>query len=339
MDDEIKKTSSIYPINDRMKIAHPKDFVEAVSDGEPKKLSPSETAPTTIQEILPEKEWKERMTHHHRKLEPWVIPHLKRHELDQEHAVYDFLFSYYSFRTSLLMRWSPGIAFLLAGQSASDFLKNADYTRFENNIGLDPKQFPQDRMESAEWILNLIEKTTSRPVQLGCSGLHEWAMEFENKTKRYPQIPLRMSPNELKEFVLSQNVCCTHYDAFRFFTPSAVPLNHLNPTKKTQPDFEQRGCLHVNMDLYKWAYKFYPWISSELIAETFFIALEAREIDMRASPYDLSHLGFSPLCIETSAGRTEYQNLQSEISEKAQPVREKLTQAYRQLIDWAKSHA
>ena len=52
------------------------------------------------------------------------------------------------------------------------------------------------------------------------------------------------------------------------------------------------------MDLYKWAYKFYPWTPSDLIADAFELAVEIREIDMRASPYDLGVYGFEPITIE-----------------------------------------
>src|SRR2546430_9734971 len=33
-----------------------------------------------------------------------------------------------------------------------------------------------------------------------------------------------------------------------FFTPPARPPNLLTPTRETQPDNEQPGCLHTNMD-------------------------------------------------------------------------------------------
>jgi hypothetical protein len=294
--------------------------------------------PSTFQpQCLSEQVWQHQQEAHVRKLEPWVIPHLRRHELGEEHAVYDFLFGYYSFRASLLMRWSPGVGFSLEGNSAEAFLENSFYMQCADKTQLNPSRFPHHRLETAQWTFSLLEKTAVRPAQFGCSGLHEWAMEYQSQAKRYPHIPLRMSPEELKNFVSSQEIYCTHYDAFRFFTPTAKPLNILQPSKITQSEFEQPGCLHVNMDLYKWAYKFYPWINSDLIAETFLLARETREIDMRASPYDLTHLGFNPIPIETLAGRAEYQRLQSKISEHAAPLREKLIEAYRVMIEWARN--
>ena len=42
------------------------------------------------------------------------------------------------------------------------------------------------------------------------------------------------------------------------------------------------------MDLFKYAYQLYPFISSELLRECLLLAISARKIDMRASPYDVS---------------------------------------------------
>eukprot|EP00612_Vaucheria_litorea_P003469 CAMPEP_0171466950 /NCGR_PEP_ID=MMETSP0945-20130129/9627_1 /TAXON_ID=109269 /ORGANISM="Vaucheria litorea, Strain CCMP2940" /LENGTH=43 /DNA_ID= /DNA_START= /DNA_END= /DNA_ORIENTATION= len=42
------------------------------------------------------------------------------------------------------------------------------------------------------------------------------------------------------------------------------------------------------MDLFKWAYQLKSLISSDLLVDCVEIALKARCIDMRASPYDLS---------------------------------------------------
>ena len=44
------------------------------------------------------------------------------------------------------------------------------------------------------------------------------------------------------------------------------------------------------MDLYKWAYKLGPLVESELVMDCLELAADARELDMRASPYDLPRL-------------------------------------------------
>jgi hypothetical protein len=78
------------------------------------------------------------------------------------------------------------------------------------------------------------------------------------------------------------------------------------------------------MDLYKWAFKFAPFIPSELIADCFALARDIREIDMRASPYDLAPLGFPPIRIETPEGRTEYEAHQRDFAARSQPLRAQL---------------
>jgi hypothetical protein len=128
----------------------------------------------------------------------------------------------------------------------------------------------------------------------------------------------------LAAFVESQPVCCSHYDAFRFFTPEARPLNVLQPRLDSRPDLEQSACLHANMDLYKWSSKLWPWTGSDLVGECFLLALEGRDLDMRASPYDLSILGCEPVKIETAEGRVQYEREQRELAAKAAGLRQKL---------------
>src|SRR5689334_6455607 len=94
-------------------------------------------------------------------------------------------------------------------------------------------------------------------------------------------------------------------------------------------DLEQPGCLHANMDLYKWAYKLSPWVASELVADCFDLARRVRVLDMRASPYDLSDLGLDAVPIETSEGRAAYAEQQSAFVTEATVLRERLLVAAR----------
>src|SRR5205823_1773288 len=116
-----------------------------------------------------------------------------------------------------------------------------------------------------------------------------------------------------------------------FFTPAAAPRNRHRLTRDATDRIDQRGCVHVTMDLYKYAYKIAPWVSAELIADAFDLAWRARQLDMRASPYDLTALGFDPIRIETPDGKEEYVHGQRELAEAAVPVRERLIAAYRRL--------
>ncbi len=125
----------------------------------------------------------------------------------------------------------------------------------------------------------------------------------------------------------ANRVRCSHFDAYRFFTPAARPLNRLHPTRETRPDNEQPGCLHANMDLYKWAYKLSPLVDSELVADCFALARDIRELDMRASPYDLSDLGLSPVPVETPEGRARYAVAPRGFAVRAAPLRDRLLAA------------
>ena len=164
-------------------------------------------------------------------------------------------------------------------------------------------------------------------------GLHEWAMVFRDPNVRHPYVPIRLSRAETDAVVESQPLHCTHFDAFRFFSSQAVPRNRWELTRTATTEHDQAGCIHVNMDLYRFAYKIAPFCLSEVLADAFELARAAREVDMRASPYDLSTYGFSPVRIETPEGRAEYAELQRELCRLGQPVRERLVDVYRKLLE------
>jgi hypothetical protein len=164
------------------------------------------------------------------------------------------------------------------------------------------------RGESIAWIRGLLARTAAREPQLGCFGLHEWAMVYRQSPGqvRHDAWPLRLGADGTAQVVEEQRIRCSHFDAYRFFTPAARPLNTLRPDRRRQPEFEQPGCLHANMDLYKWAYKLGPLVPAELVADCFALARAIRELDMRASPYDLTALGYEPVRIESPDGRRAY---------------------------------
>ena len=86
------------------------------------------------------------------------------------------------------------------------------------------------------------------------------------------------------------------------------------------------------MDLYKWAYKSMPWVGSDLLWECFLFALKAREIDMRASPYDLSSYEYNAIPVETPEGRKEYEEEQRALTETAKPLRQELIESLDNLL-------
>jgi hypothetical protein len=170
----------------------------------------------------------------------------------------------------------------------------------------------------------MLAATAGRPAFTGCLGLHEWAMVYRSDAVRHGSWPLRLGPAGTGRVVESHRIRCTHHDAFRFFTADAAPRNALQPSRDSQLALEQPGCLHANMDLFKWSYKLTPLIPSELVADCFAFAREIRAVDMRASPYDLTELGYEPIAIETAAGKASYIELQRGFSERAQVLRAEL---------------
>jgi hypothetical protein len=189
------------------------------------------------------------------------------------------------------------------------------------------------RIQSIEWIGQMLRRTADRMGAFGCFGLHEWAMVYEAESIRHPAWPLRITAAEIAGVIQSLRIRCTHYDAFRFFTSPARPLNRYQLTRDTTSAFEQPGCLHTNMDLYKWAFKLAPFTSSDLVADCFELAWCIRVLDMRASPYDLTAIGYPPVCVETAEGRAEYESLQRDFARMAAPLRQRLQAVCETIIE------
>lgn len=278
--------------------------------------------------LLSKEEWTQRAKAHKALVSPAADAFLQRRALGQKHPVYDFLFTYYSFSPTKLKQWVPSIEEELIVEEKGELpcLNEYWYVRQNNILRLNPHRLQNQTLTLVTFIEALCNVILKRSPRFGCFGLHEWAMVYRQSQEelRHADYRLRLSPEELARFVESQNLCCTHYDAYRFFTPFAEPLNLFKPTLQNRLQNEQAGCLHANMDLYKWATKLWPWIGSEFIAKVFFIALEGRELDMRASPYDLLEQGYTPIRIETEEGRKEYQLLQQEYTQKTLGLRQEL---------------
>ncbi len=327
-------------------------------------MSASALTTTPAPVLLTAPEWRARVAAHEARVNVWTEPHQARASRGEKHPVFDFLFSYYSFRPAWLRRWHPGPDVILTGPAARDYLRWSEYqeihytedspapdsastlpppadptspSRFSEVVNRNSEivnpppaialaPLPDSRRQFVTWLRALLTATQSRPAFFGCFGLHEWAMVYRQSPEeiRHNAYPLRFAPADLARIVEASPVTCTHFDAFRFFTAPARPLNKLQPTRETTPQLEQRGCLHANMDLYKWSFKLAPFAPSELIADCFALARDIREIDMRASPYDLHALGFAPIPIETPAGRAEYEQHQRAFSARSEPLRHRL---------------
>jgi hypothetical protein len=203
----------------------------------------------------------------------------------------------------------------------------------DGSVALDTTAYVEKRGSTVRFIRELLTRTTERPAQLGCFGLHEWAMvhRLGDDEIRHRGWRLRLGGAGTDEVVESHQIRCSHFDAYRFFTESAAPLNALRPTRDAQVAMEQPGCLHAGMDVYKWAFKLAPAIPSELTVDCFELARDIRVLDMRASPYDFADLGYEPVAIETAAGKAAYVSAQREFSERSNASRHRLVQAIDQI--------
>ncbi len=280
--------------------------------------------------VLDEQEWRPRAESHAARVDAWTAGRLDRTSKGRRHPVDDFLFEYYPTRPGQLRRWHPGVGVALCG--ATELVKDASYAVVDVDgrraVTVVSERFAR-RRDGIAWVEGLVRRTAERPARLGCFGLHEWAMVYglDQEQVRHESWPLRLTPHEIRGVVDDQGVRCTHYDAFRFFTSDAVPLNELAPTRETQPDHEQPGCLHATMDLYKWSAKYAALVGSDLVADCFALARDVRRLDMEAAPYDLRPLGYEPVAVETPDGRAEYVRRQREFVERAGPLRARLAAA------------
>mmetsp|Transcript_17197 Transcript_17197/g.44072 ORF Transcript_17197/g.44072 Transcript_17197/m.44072 type:complete len:451 (-) Transcript_17197:313-1665(-) len=223
----------------------------------------------------------------------------------------NFVFEYYHFKPSQLRLWCPGPELALSGVLDSDFgepvrgstpkLPPRRFAALDPESGalvFAPDAAPERQRAAMRQALAVLKATASREPHFLCHGLHEWAMLYHPSSaeaaglppppRHQRALPLRVSQSQLNLAVESVPLRCTHFDAFRFFTEPARPLNREGQlSRETQIDSEQPGCVHASMDMFKWTIKALPFIDSSLLPLTLRLALKARVLDMRASPYDI----------------------------------------------------
>ncbi len=280
--------------------------------------------------VLAQPQWTHRSFAHQRRVDGWLAGHLRRRRTGEKHPVEDFLFSYYSFRPAALRRWHPGAGTVLLGDTPLRGGKGYTEVRgpFGTGVAVDAG-FVAEHRELLRRTRRLLVATRDRPPSFGCLGLHEWAMVFRQSPEqlRHAAWPLRLGGAGTDAVVQRHRIRCSHFDAYRFFTDAARPLNALRPGSDDREEFEQPGCLHAGMDLYKHAFRLTPMLPAELVADCFELARDIRVLDMRASPYDLSGLGYEPVRIETAQGKQQYASAQRRFSERAAPLRQRLIDA------------
>jgi hypothetical protein len=273
------------------------------------------------EESLPTEVWHKLRDEHQAKVMPWITPRLERRSRHESHPVDDFLFEYYPISTNKLLTWHPGFGISLqAIDDEVEAFPSGSYEFADGKIQIQSEWLTKNQ-EAASNLLNFLTKTQERPIRSGCFGLHEWAMVLGSDEVRHEKWPLRLSQEQIRATIDEVGLRCTHFDAFRFFTPTAAPLNPLQLTPIDRNDVEQPGCLHANMDLYKHAQRFAPIFGSNIVRAAFALAKDIRTVDMQTAPYDLADLGVIPIPVETQAGRDEFANQQLQFAGRAQILR------------------
>ncbi|MGM0931566.1 MAG: 3-methyladenine DNA glycosylase [Actinomycetota bacterium] len=292
--------------------------------------------------VLEPEQWLPRARAHAERASRFTEPYLQRRSAGLKHPVEDFLFTYYSLKPGQLLRWHPGAGVVLTGAEAGERLgwkfyreltaaqcRSAGWEHDGGAVTFDAEAFLAARGTAVAFSREILARAAARPARFGCFGLHEWAMAYKSRLNgvRHDYLELRLGAEGTDDVVKGSRINCSHFDAFRFYTPQAVPLNTLRPTRENQRQLEQPGCLHANMDLYKWAYKLAPALPSELVMDCFELSWRIRELDMKASPYDLSGWGYEPVRIETTEGRAQYVAAQRAFAAEAQVLRGRLLAA------------
>ncbi|WP_134322445.1 3-methyladenine DNA glycosylase [Cumulibacter soli] len=278
-------------------------------------------------------DWRECEREHLVRVEPLLAGHEQRRSDGAAHPVEDFLFTYYTYRPNQLRRWHPGLGHTIADPDAPHGASPYYQALSDGSLTVDTSAMAQRRGTLIDAVTRILRATLERPPMLGCFGMHEWAMVYRIGADdvRHNSWPLRLHPTDIANVVEERGLRCTHFDAFRFFTEPAAPRNEHALSRTTQAEFEQPGCLHAGMDLYKWAYKLSPAVSSDLVLDAFELARDIRYVDMQASPYDLADLGVPPIAVDTAAGRAQYVWMQREFANRAQPIRRRLLEVCQQL--------
>ena len=275
-------------------------------------------------------QWREQRRAHHAVVDSWVTPHLQRRHSGQRHPVEDFLWNYYPYRPSALRLWNPGPAAVLLDHHDEEPLPLGFATDADGVATFAFERLPARHREriatELPWLLRLLDGMRQRPAGFGCFGMHEWAMVLGQSSDEYRHStwPMRVGPDAVRGAIADVGLRCTHFDAWRFFTPEATGLNPWPLSRAEQPERDQAGCLHANMDVYKWSMRMQPLVPSTLVTSAFDLAMRIRRLDMAASPYDFSALGVQPVAVETAAGRSDYARQQRGFSAEAAALRAEL---------------
>lgn len=309
--------------------------------------TPPTSSPPTGSRHLPAAAWRRLRDEHLARVDRLIGPYLAARARGVAHPVLDFLFTYYSSRPAHVRRWHPGYGITFADDGSPEAREYATLRGYRRSpagaadadgegastghvLAVDPA-YLTERVDALADTVTVLTATAARAPRFSCFGLHEWAMVYRSDITRH-DLPLRLGAAGTDAVVESMPLRCTHFDAFRFFTDEARPRNENQLRPPHRRTAEQPGCLHTTMDLYRTCFTLAPLLPSDLTLRAFEVAHAARELDMRASPYDLTAYGYQPVPVESAAGRAAYAREQSDIAARGARVRADIAEHCRALL-------
>ncbi len=193
----------------------------------------------------PREEWQPRAAAHAQRVDVWVQPHLDRRRRGIDHPVHDFLFTYYSHRPAALRRWHPGYGVTLLDAPEYDGLRGYEVSAVLDHRGgrAATERRSVETSVTHGWRADVRSSSPLGParrdgVATGHAGLLRAARVGDGLPQptsvRHPW-PLRLGAAGTEEVVEAHRIGCSHFDAFRFFTDAARPLNTLQPGRRRPP--------------------------------------------------------------------------------------------------------
>jgi len=286
------------------------------------------------------REWTKRANSHRMRIRDLLGGMYYDRKVHDRHPIYNFIFNYYRFRPkATIERFSAGIDVGVEFVEDLYLAPPSKYLSVRNGlIEIDPvKLFNEKSIQRIRNVHTLLDIVQRRVPSFSCFGVHEYAMLHSGARHSYFQsgvLKLRMSQQEIDAVVERAPIRCTHFDAIRHFPDSSSKMCVIKTSPQSRTRNEQAGCIHTNLDLFKFSLRLWPFASSELVADALELAIRARELDMRASPYDLSSVSdfqelkcdfnLTPILIETESGRAEFRDATMALYRDSLPIRQDL---------------
>ena len=196
---------------------------------------------------------------HAARVDAWTSARLDRASRGRRHPVDDFLFTYYPTRPAQLRRWHPGLGRRAARRDAVGGRTRRTATREIAAVPSSPRTSTRAvRPTPRRARLGRGPGTPdalSDPADSAASGCTSGRWSTGSSRTRCGTSRGRCGSPRRGPRRRRRAAAC----AARTSTPTASSRprrcrsTRCGPTRATQPDLEQPGCLHATMDLYKWA--------------------------------------------------------------------------------------